>query len=395
MLFRSILEKKPISMLTVSYIVALALLAGMSLGAHYVVKRVIYEQKESARTINVAGRQRMLSQRTTLFLTDLVDHNSPHALINLTQSLKLFEKSHKALTVGDEDIGLSGEVPEALFKIYYKEPYNLDVLVKKYTQDIREIIQDAQLNEGNFDNVKVEEIRNLAKGKLLSTLDLAVKNYEEIAEAKIARLVDIQTASIICILILIMLEALIIFRPLIRKVKEYASKIEEYAITDDLTGAFNRRSIFEFISKEISRSNRYEYDFSLVICDIDQFKEVNDTYGHTVGDAALRHFVDILQANMRKEDILGRFGGEEFMIILPQTDNLKAKRVTEKLRLALEKTPLEVEENGAVKEIKVTASFGLVTYDEKIDKTSDEIYARADKAVYEAKEQGRNRVVTG
>lgn len=382
-------------MLTVSYIVALALLAGMSVGAHYVVKRVIYEQKESARTINVAGRQRMLSQRTALFLTDLVDENSPRALINLTQSLNLFEKSHKALTIGDEDIGLSGAVPEPLFKIYYEDPHNLDLLVHKFTQDIRAIIEDAQLNGGEFDTVKVEEIRNLAKGKLLSTLDLAVKKYEEVADAKIARLVDIQTISISAILVLIMLEALIIFRPLIRKVKEYATKIEEYAITDNLTGAFNRRSIFEFISKEISRSSRYEYDFSLVMCDIDHFKEVNETYGQTVGDAALKHFVEIMQANMRKEDILGRFGGEEFMIILPQTDNLKAKRVTEKLRLALENTPLMVKQGREVKEIPVTASFGLVTYDEKIDKTSDEIYARADRAVYEAKEQGRNRVVTG
>ncbi len=392
MIPKHFLEKKPISFLTLAYVVALSLIAGMSGGAHLVVKYVIAEQEESARTINIAGRQRMLSQRIALYMMQGIDGNNANAQNKLLESVNLFEKAHVALTQGDTDMQLKGEMPDVLRDIYYREPYNLDQSVQQYIKYTRIILADTE-GELTKESQVFKKALTMAQGDLLKNLDIAVKAYEKTADQKIQRLVRIQEFSILAILIVIILEAFIIFRPLIFRIKRYAEKIEEIAAIDFLTGTLNRRSIFEVIDKEMSRSTRYEHDFSLLICDIDHFKKVNDTYGHQVGDDALKHFSNLIEKALRKEDVLGRIGGEEFIVLLPQTSKEEASKVAEKLRSTVESYPMNFEHEGEQKELFMKASFGLTTFDKFKDSTSDDLYLRADQALYEAKETGRNRVV--
>ncbi len=160
-------------------------------------------------------------------------------------------------------------------------------------------------------------------------------------------------------------------------------RMEDIAYHDKLTGAYNRQKMDEVIHYEMLQQKRYHTPLSFAILDIDHFKRVNDTFGHRVGDEILKQFARTIEQNMRKSDTFARWGGEEFVILLTQTDLSQARIALEKLRKVIEETihPLAG---------RVTASFGVTQIDET--DTFDEVYNRADIALYEAKEKGRNRV---
>jgi diguanylate cyclase (GGDEF)-like protein len=165
-------------------------------------------------------------------------------------------------------------------------------------------------------------------------------------------------------------------------------ELEELSTTDFLTGAFNRRYFMEIASAELKRHQRHDKKTSVMILDIDHFKDVNDTYGHSVGDQALRHLVRICRANLREEDIFARYGGEEFCILLPETDAATAKEAAERLRHNIENTPMELDEQ----QLQLTVSIGLSGIDAQKDANIGHWLERADQALYRAKEGGRNQV---
>ncbi|ACN99608.1 ggdef domain protein [Sulfurihydrogenibium azorense Az-Fu1] len=156
---------------------------------------------------------------------------------------------------------------------------------------------------------------------------------------------------------------------------------------DPLTGVSTRRGFNVILQKHFEISELTRLPISIIIADIDFFKKINDTYGHLAGDEALKHFVKIIKQNLRKSDYIFRFGGEEFIILLPNTTLEEAIVIAEKIRETLEKTPLIY--NG--KEIKITASFGVkeVHPGEPVDRIIEDV----DKKLYKAKESGRNKVI--
>ncbi|WP_028949772.1 sensor domain-containing diguanylate cyclase [Sulfurihydrogenibium subterraneum] len=156
---------------------------------------------------------------------------------------------------------------------------------------------------------------------------------------------------------------------------------------DPLTGVLTRRGFNLILQKHFEISELTGLPISIIIADIDFFKRINDTYGHLAGDEALKHFVKIIKQNLRKSDYVFRFGGEEFIILLPNTSLEEAVAIAEKIRESLENTPLIY--NG--KEIKITASFGVkeINPTEHTEKVIEEV----DKKLYQAKESGRNKVV--
>ncbi|MBB1367810.1 GGDEF domain-containing protein [Pseudoalteromonas sp. SR44-5] len=156
------------------------------------------------------------------------------------------------------------------------------------------------------------------------------------------------------------------------------------ATQDRLTGVFNRHKWEEQIENQINMAARSEYLFALIILDIDHFKQVNDQYGHQIGDKLLKHLATQLQPQIRTMDMLFRIGGEEFAIISPTQDKQQAHQLAERLRMY-------ISELDEVSLPKVTASFGVTCY--QADDSSSVIFNRADKALYEAKAQGRNCIV--
>jgi len=161
--------------------------------------------------------------------------------------------------------------------------------------------------------------------------------------------------------------------------------IEELAITDRLTQVYNRIQLDRVLQSEIVKSNRYKTPFSVILLDIDKFKSVNDTYGHQVGDSVLKESASLLKSSIRDSDTLGRWGGEEFLIITPNSDLESSKELAEKLRKAMEDFCFTTVGQK-------TGSFGVSTYKEGDNEES--ILKRADDALYRAKEGGRNRVET-
>lgn len=166
-------------------------------------------------------------------------------------------------------------------------------------------------------------------------------------------------------------------------------ELEELSTTDFLTGVFNRRYFMEIATTELKRHQRHGKITSILMLDIDHFKDVNDTYGHSVGDQALRHLVRICRDNLREEDIFARYGGEEFCALLPETDASTAKEVAERLRYNIESTPMELDKHL----LHMTVSIGLSGIDARQETDIEPWLERADQAMYRAKEQGRNRVV--
>lgn len=167
------------------------------------------------------------------------------------------------------------------------------------------------------------------------------------------------------------------------KLKQANDKLQEKAAKDGLTGLYNHREIMRKLNLEIERADRYNLDLTIMMLDIDDFKEVNDTYGHQKGDEILQSLAQKLKSITRQEDIVGRYGGEEFLIIFPHTDLDSALEVGERLcqKIADDKT----------EGIKITISGGVATLTAE---QSENIIQNADEALYQAKKAGKNQIMT-
>lgn len=166
------------------------------------------------------------------------------------------------------------------------------------------------------------------------------------------------------------------------------AEMEQLAITDSLTGLYNRRKMYEMIRFEQTRLRRSGKSFVLVITDIDLFKMINDRYGHDAGDSVLKEVSDLMKATLRKQDLLCRWGGEEFTLLLPETDINGASRVIEVLREVIEAHSFEYHS----KQIKVTMTFGMALFDGA--QSIEMVLKQADLLLYKGKENGRNCVVS-
>jgi diguanylate cyclase (GGDEF)-like protein len=164
-------------------------------------------------------------------------------------------------------------------------------------------------------------------------------------------------------------------------------RIQQMVSYDDLTGVHNRRFLMERLQNEKNRVDRVASRFVLILIDVDHFKRINDTYGHLVGDHVLRSVAQLVQGSLRGHDSFGRYGGEEFLLILPDTTLEAAAQVAERLRLRIQDMPCEALPAGS----KVTVSMGLTEY--RLHETLSSCIHRADTAMYEAKQSGRNRLV--
>ena len=169
--------------------------------------------------------------------------------------------------------------------------------------------------------------------------------------------------------------------------KQTEAALEKAARIDPLTGLLNRRALMTRIKSEETRFLRNKRSFCLMMLDIDHFKRVNDTYGHDAGDYILKELSHLMAEKLRLQDVVGRWGGEEFMILLPETDISGASFAAEKLRIAIQNHEFLYHEH----QLHITASFGIGVYNDEM--TIDQCLKNADDKLYLAKKQGRNRVV--
>jgi diguanylate cyclase (GGDEF)-like protein len=188
---------------------------------------------------------------------------------------------------------------------------------------------------------------------------------------------------------LLALLSLLFARPILRALSDFR-RVASQATTDSLTGLANRRSFDEELALEWRRCERIDGSLALILVDIDDFKQINDTHGHQVGDAVLRKVGEVLGGRVRQLDFAARYGGEEFAVLLPETEADGARKLAQRLRKDVAGARVPLADGG---DLGVTASFGLAAKSEF--KRAEEMIAAADQALYDAKRRGKNRVATG
>ncbi len=184
----------------------------------------------------------------------------------------------------------------------------------------------------------------------------------------------------------------------VKKIRLYET-VKENSIVDGLTNVFVRRHFLERFREELKRAFRYQFPLSVLMVDVDHFKSYNDKFGHLVGDKTLREVAQVIRENVRRVDVIGRYGGEEFVIVAPEIAKVQGQELAERIRSAVARKRLRIYDE----ETQITISIGISSFPEDLsDKSYSEfsedclslLIERADKALYTAKEEGRNRVVT-
>ncbi len=291
----------------------------------------------------------------------LLDNEGKHLLNTIKNRLpRFYNEAINGIKIG---VGVGSCGTAAILK---KRVIVDDIMTNKYWQPYKELAKKAKLGACWSEPIVA------SSGKILGTFAIYHK------EPNIPNEADIERISFAANIAAIAIEN-----------RNNRIDLEKQAYTDYLTGLNNRRSFIERTEIELYRKERYGREFSLIMFDIDYFKYINDRYGHNTGDLVLKEIANICRNVLREVDIVGRIGGEEFAILLPETDIVQATLVAERLRVSIS--------NGKVfptlnEEVRFAASFG-VTFTKDANKSINELLNQADDALYKAKNSGRNRVV--
>jgi two-component system, cell cycle response regulator len=289
------------------------------------------------------------------------------------------------------------------------EPLNVDMLSQRlsrrgYTVD--SALSAAQADERILENIPdvilldvfmpelsgydyMEKLRKEAATKTIPVILVSAhSDSDNIVEGLKKGANDYVTKPVNLQVLLARLETQLKMAFMVKQLEAQTAMLARLAAVDELTGVYNRRVLFEHLEDEVTRSKRYGNALSMLMLDLDWFKQVNDRYGHAAGDAVLKEFSQRLCRSVRGVDLVCRYGGEEFCVILPQTSLGKAMRAAEHIRTAIQRKPFEYDGTA----IPMTVSIGLTSFvPDEVDSPTD-LLERADKALYEAKNGGRNQV---
>lgn len=364
--------------LTIAYVAGLAFIGILSATVHVLLDRVIVQQHDTGTVINVAGRQRMLSQRIALLATD-TRSGIAGAEEELRGATALMAQSHDALINGGQ-MGIDKPLSAAGRAYYFTGADPLDEAVRTFLQTVRTFLADPT------DDAAFRDLDRMARLTLLPRLDGAVRLFETQSNERIAWLSLAQKVVLCTLLLTLLLEALLIFRPLVIKVQEHAQTLYDLAHLDELTGLANRRSFIEQATRAVKDAQTQGGSVALILLDLDHFKRINDTYGHATGDTVLQRFAWLSRHGLRTSEMVGRLGGEEFAILLTSADLQSALIVAEKLRRIIAE-----DETGHTPAF--TISIGVAAL-EPGDTSVEDLIRRADHWLYAAKRNGRNRVAS-
>lgn len=287
------------------------------------------------------------------------------------EALDLVEKEPFAVVISDHKMpGMLGT--ELLSEVAKKSPLTTRILLTAYTE--REVLL-AAINRAEIYRFLSKPWENT---ELTGAVDQGVERWRLVTENR--RLVDELKKMNEG------LEKTVADRT--ADLREVNEKLSHLAMTDPLTKILNRRALFARFAEEIERSRRYAHNFVVVMIDVDHFKEFNDMEGHLRGDEALKRIAATLMSSLRRTDLVGRYGGEEFMLVMTETVLPNAVEICERLRATIEDTEFQGKDETAF----LTCSFGLATYPDA-GNTIEALTETADQALYQAKQSGRNRVV--
>lgn len=377
-----------------TYIIALLVIAVLALVTHLVVDGLVAAERTATRVVDVAGGQRMLSQRIGGLAVQLAHEDDISIRRTLRGKLAIaaaeMRRTHVGLLRGDSQLGIPGLRAERVDSVYFDPPHRLDLQVRTFLGAARNLV-DQPVEDIRPDSVLLAYLINAPGERLLHSLETAVNAYVEVNQKKVGRQRTVLWVLLGGLLLTITLEGLFIFRPVFRKLFQRTRELYDLARTDPLTGSHNRRSFAALAEAEHERIKRSGHPCGVLMLDIDHFKAVNDTHGHHVGDDVIKTLARTCVDHLRRSDIFGRLGGEEFAVILPDTPVSDAMAAAEKLRAATEALRVPLPDGGS---LTLTISIGV----SRLTAGDESIYDalnRADAALYRAKTSGRSRVESG
>lgn len=371
------------------YVLCLSVLAAMALAIFSLSDRMLAEQERVATIVTQTSRLSVLVQRTAADLEAYLGTPSTAAQDQVLQTIKALGDQHQLIIIStanhhDHDAAATRAVDEIYFTA-------ADPLQPKLAQFILQADMVAHVPPAKIAS-QMKQVKTLqvqAHRQILASLDQAINTYESKLQSRMITLQIWQRWALLGILVVILLETLFVFIPLTRKMNAYTEALRHMALSDSLTSIGNRRYFEARGVEEIQRARRHLQPLSLCLMDLDHFKLVNDTYGHSVGDGVLRDIIHVINDALRAEDILARTGGEEFAVLLPHADLKSAAVVAERVRQAVRNATF-VTERG--EHVLLTLSIGVASVDFDSD-TIDQAMEEADAAMYEAKFRGRNQSV--
>jgi len=384
LIYRGQDQDKQLHSLRRAYIGAVAIVALLSILGDVVTVHITSNEKENAEVTATIGNMRGLVETIvshTLVFKTSADPFDENLIITSLDALK--EDRARIEAYGDD----------ATRAIFDNPQYLLGQGINTFIKVTDDFLKYNRTGEKTDAKVAFTALTGGTSKGLEINLDLALDQYRADILEEIQRASYMQKAGVIVILLVLGMEFFFIFNPLLKRLEEYHKHLIKLALTDMLTELNNRRAFMQLANAGLDYYKRHKTPFVLVLMDLDHFKSVNDTYGHKIGDLVLQHYSALMKKSLRAHDTLGRIGGEEFAIFLPQTTSEEALPLVERFRKRIAETPCTfVDAKGESRSLNYSSSFGAVSVADG-EWTLDELFIRADEQLYKAKEQGRNCIV--
>ncbi len=373
------------------YLTTFAFIALLITAALVIIDYIAAEESNMVEVNDIGGRQRVLSERTVHLLLEYAvedDQTARSQIVNLIESsLQQFDKTHKLLIRGYLAEGQMVYFSDSIDNIFFDEPEYLDEKARIFIYNTREVL-DREWSPEFISSYYLKQLREAAKQDLHSSLDALATQYTINSKSRITRLRIVVAILLGGIIVVLCGVGALVFNPMFKRIEEQEQELHKMAFIDPLANCHNRRSFLANAGTAFERSRRYKHTFAVLFIDIDRFKEINDKYGHAIGDEAIKEMTRICQDNIRDSDILGRIGGDEFGIILQECGLEFAIQNAEKLRERISDHIV----SSDLGTIRFSISVGAATVVDS-DKDIYDILKRADKNLYEAKRSGRNLVI--
>ncbi len=375
-----------------AYVLALSLIAVMAGASHWIAWTVTASQVDMANEIDISGDQRALSQRIALLLTELESTDDRAAtLADLRAARDRFRAAHLGLINGDPGMRLNGIKSKDLGEIYFYEPH----LVNERSEALIFAADRALLTGAPLSATTLEAATSLAKGPLLTGLDAVVKRKEVEAREGLEFIELVDLWLLVATLLILLAEGFLIFRPLSTRVKRAAGEVlatnaelRHSMRHDQLTGLPNRRYMREFLDMSLSQAKRHQHKVGLFQVDLIDFRLINDTRGHAVGDLVLQRVAGLVRCESRKGDFVARIGANEFAVICSFARDLEELETLSGRICDLITEPFEID--GVACELKCAAAI-VLSEDGEVDPVR--FQKDVDIALDEAKQQGNGASV--
>jgi len=368
-----------------------ALIALLITASLVIIDYIAAEEAHMVEVNDIGGRQRMLSERTVHLLLEYAVENDQddrnHIVDLIEDSLQKFDKTHQLLIRGQLSDGDIVIFSESIDNIFFDGPEYLDLKARIFIYNTREVL-DGEWYPGLISSYYLIQLREASKQDLHTSLDALATQYTANSKSRITRLRVIVAILLGGIVVVLCVVGVLVFNPMFKRIEAQEQELHNLAFIDPLANCHNRRSFLANADTAFERSRRYKHTFAILFIDIDRFKDINDNYGHAIGDEAIREMTRICLENIRDSDILGRIGGDEFGVILQECGLGYATRTAEKLRERISNNIV----SSKLDTIKFCISVGAATI-EDCDRDVGDTLKRADRNLYEAKRTGRNLVI--